>query len=69
MDAMSAMWCFSGAGAGTAQSALLRLRNGPFASVLSKLTSLFKACNINIRHSYLISSLPMVSAEDEENDI
>lgn len=31
--------------------------------------SLFKACNINIRCSYVVYSLPMVSAEDKENDI
>lgn len=38
---MGAMRCLVRVGAGTAQPALLRLRNSPFASVLSKLTSEF----------------------------
>lgn len=38
-------------------------------SCQSRQVSLFKACSMNIRHSYLISSLPTVSAEDKENDM
>lgn len=31
--------------------------------------SLFKACYMSTRHTYLISSLPTVSAEDKEDDV
>lgn len=41
MGAMSTMRRFSGVGAGAARSAQLGLRNSPFASVPSKLTSEF----------------------------
>lgn len=41
MGAVSAVRRFSGVGEGAARSVLLRLMNGPFASVLSKLTSEF----------------------------